>query len=110
LGLEWNFEKFKKVGGNSRPSSPSSALTEFYSLAKKDAVLKQAIHDYYGMRGYREPTFFQTIVICIVEQQLNLRVSKKIRELLIKNFGEKLEINNQIYYAFPRLNFCQKLT
>ena len=76
-------------------------LRVFYSLAKEDAVLKQVIHDFYGMRGYTEPTVFETMVICIIEQQLNLGVSKKIRELLIKNFGEKLEINNQIYYAFP---------
>lgn len=76
-------------------------LTKFYSLAKEDTNLKQIIHNFYGMRGYTEPTVFETIVICILEQQLNLRVSKKIRELLVKNLGEKLEINNQIYYAFP---------
>lgn len=76
-------------------------LTEFYSLAKEDAILEQIIQDFYGMRGYTEPTVFETIVICILEQQLNLTFSKKIRELLIKNFGEKLEVNNQIHYAFP---------
>lgn len=53
------------------------------------------------MRGYTEPTVFETMIICIIEQQLNLGVSKKIRELLSKNFGEKLEMNNQLYFAFP---------
>jgi len=100
--LEISSKDVKEVARKiSRIFSLDQDLTEFYSLAKEDIILKRIIHDFYGMRGYTEPTVFETIVICVLEQQLNLGVSKKIRELLIKNFGEKLEISNQIYYAFP---------
>jgi len=76
-------------------------LKGFYSFAEKDPVLRRAVRDFYGLRGYSEPTVFETVVIAVLEQQVTLSYAQKMRELLIKKFGDKLEANHQVYYAFP---------
>jgi len=76
-------------------------LIGFYSFAEKDPVLRRVVHDFYGLRGYSEPTVFETIVIAILEQQVTLNYAHKMRELLIKKFGDKMEVNHQVYYTFP---------
>ena len=76
-------------------------LEGFYSFAEKDPVLRRAVRDFHGLRGYSEPAVFETIVIAILEQQVTLNYARKMRELLIKKFGDKLEVNDQVYYAFP---------
>lgn len=76
-------------------------IREFYSLAENDPVLRQVIQHFYGMRGPSEPSVFETIVISIVEQHVNLKFAGRLRERLIERFGDKLKLNNQTYHAFP---------
>ena len=76
-------------------------VREFYSLAENDPVLRNVVHHFYGMRGPSEPSVFETIVISILEQQVNLKFAGRLRERLIERFGEKLKLNNQTHHAFP---------
>lgn len=76
-------------------------IRDFYSLAENDPVLRQVIQHFYGMRGPSEPRVFETIVISILEQQVNLKSAGRLRERLIDKFGEKLKLSNQTYHAFP---------
>lgn len=76
-------------------------IRDFYSMAQHDPVLKKIIQHFYGMRGPSEPRVFETIVISILEQQVNLKSAERLRERLIDKFGEKLKLNNQTYHAFP---------
>jgi len=76
-------------------------LKGFYTFAQRDPVLRQVVSDFYGLRGYSEPTVFETIVIAILEQQVSLAYAGKMRECIIKKFGEEMKVNGQVYYAFP---------
>jgi len=76
-------------------------VKEFYSLTENDPVLRNVVHHFYGMRGPSEPSVFETIVISILEQQVNLKFAGRLRERLIERFGEKLKLNNQTHHAFP---------
>lgn len=76
-------------------------IRDFYSLAENDPVLRQVIQHFYGMRGPSEPRVFETVVISILEQQVNLKSAGRLRERLIDKFGEKLKLSNQTYHAFP---------
>ena len=76
-------------------------IKDFYRLAEKDRVLRDVVQNFYGMRAHSEPTVFETVILCICEQQVNLRLARKMRELLIKKFGERLKLEDKVYYAFP---------
>lgn len=79
----------------------SQDLKGFYAFAQRDSVLRRAVSDFYGLRGYSEPAVFETIVIAILEQQVTLAYAGKMRECIIKKFGEEMKVNDQVYYAFP---------
>ena len=76
-------------------------LKGFYAFAQRDSVLRRAVSDFCGLRGYSEPTVFETIVIAILEQQVTLAYAGKMRECIIKKFGEEMKVNDHVYYAFP---------
>ena len=76
-------------------------LKGFYAFAQRDPILKRAVSDFYGLRGYSEPTVFETIVMAILEQQVTLTYAGKMRECIIKKFGEEMKVNGQVYCAFP---------
>lgn len=59
------------------------------------------VSDFYGLRGYSEPTVFETIVIAILEQQVALAYAGKMRECIIRKFGDEMKVNGQVYYTFP---------
>ena len=76
-------------------------LKGFYAFAQRDPVLRRVVSDFYGLRGYSEPTVFETIVIAILEQQVTLAYAGKMRECIVRKFGEEMKVNGQVYYAFP---------
>ena len=76
-------------------------LKGFYAFAQRDPVLRRVASDFYGLRGYSEPTVFETIVIAILEQQVTLAYARKMRECIIRKFGEEMKVNGHVYYAFP---------
>lgn len=86
--LEWQFN----IDAN---------IVPFYRLAAGHKTLGPIVRALYGLKPMRPPTVFEMVVIAITEQQLNLTVSIKIRNRVIEAFGDRLEREGQVYYAFP---------
>jgi len=72
-------------------------LTAFYSLAKKDAILKHAIKDLYGLKVQTTPTLFEGLVIGFCLQWVSFQRGVQMMDCLIRRFGERV---NEAY-AFP---------
>jgi DNA-3-methyladenine glycosylase II len=74
---------------------------KFYSVAKKDRLMKIVSRRLRGLRPVSPPTIFEASVIAITEQQISLDVAVAIRSRLIEKFGEVVKFEGRNFYAFP---------
>jgi len=81
-------------------------LSEFYSIAKKDPILKYTIEDLYGLKIQTTPTLFEGLVIGFCLQWVSFERGVKMMDHLIRRYGER--VND--YYAFPTPEALAKAT
>jgi DNA-3-methyladenine glycosylase II len=84
-------------------------LINFYVDMKEDRVMSSLIEQLRGLNSPTTPTFFEAIVSSIIEQQISLKAARSIETHMIKTFGDSLELDNKIYYAFPTPEKLSKL-
>jgi len=76
-------------------------LQPFYKLAEADAVLRQLIVHFRGMRVPLAPRVFEVLLSAIIEQQVNLSFAHKVKKALIDAYGRWVEFEGRRYSAFP---------
>ena len=76
-------------------------LKPFYSMAKKDDLLKDLVKKYFGYRIIGQPDLFESIVWAVLGQQINLQFAYTLKQRFVEQFGESIEINDQKYFLFP---------
>ena len=76
-------------------------LKPFYDAMKSDRVMSTLISRLRGLRCGSTPTVFEALIYSITEQQISLNVAFAIQRRLVKEFGDRLEIDGRLYYAFP---------
>lgn len=85
-------------------------LKEFYKYVTSDRVMSKLTRELRGLKSHATSTVFEALTSSIIEQQISLIASRSIERHMIKDHGEKLRINNEIYYAFPQPEVLSKLT
>jgi DNA-3-methyladenine glycosylase II len=76
-------------------------LKSLYDEIRNDPIMRKMAKEFYGLKNPTTPTVFESLVDSIVEQQISIRVAISLEGKLTKKFGEHLEIDGEIYYAFP---------
>jgi DNA-3-methyladenine glycosylase II len=76
-------------------------LQPFYETAKGDKIMAQLTRKLWGLKIPTTPTVFEALVDSIVEQQISLKVANSIESRIIKKFGESLDLEGCIYFAYP---------
>jgi len=76
-------------------------LIPFYTLAKKDELLKPLVKRHFGYRIIGQPDLFESLVWAVLGQQINLQFAYTLKQRFVENFGEKLSWRNQHYFMFP---------
>lgn len=76
-------------------------LSEFYSMARKDGILKHAVDDLYGMHDTFPVTIFPEAVLAILLQMAPLKRSNEMMASFIQNYGEIAEFDGKKIYAWP---------
>ena len=76
-------------------------LTDFYQAVEQDRVLKRITKNYFGFKPVLTPTIFEALAWAIIGQQVNLNFAFQLKNSLVKEFGEKLEYDSDVFYAFP---------
>jgi DNA-3-methyladenine glycosylase II len=84
-------------------------LENFYEDIKKDRILSKLAPKLRGLNSPTTPTFFGAIVSSIIEQQISLKAAQSIETRMIKKYGEKLQLDDNTYYAFPSPEILSKL-
>lgn len=76
-------------------------LAAFYQFAQGDPILRELTQRFHGFRPTLSVTPFESIVTSITAQQINLQFAFKVRSRLVRRYGKKLNIDGQVYFAFP---------
>ena len=76
----------------------------FYSMAKKDPLLRPLIEKYAGLRIIGIPDLFEALVWAVIGQQINLRFAYTLKKRLVERYGESLEFEGITYWTFPTLD------
>jgi len=78
-------------------------LTPFYEMAKTDPVLDNLCERFRGMRIPQAPTVFETLILAVLEQQVNLSFAHQVKKALVETYGRRVEFEGRYYNAFPEL-------
>ena len=76
-------------------------LKPFYRLAKNDELLGSISPRFRGLKLPASPTVFESLVMAVLSQQVNLTFAYSIKKELVETFGENQQVNGDIYHAFP---------
>jgi len=76
-------------------------LRSFYEHVKNDKILTELIQRLRGLRVPTTPTVFEALIDSIIEQQISLNVAHVLETRVIKTFGEALNLDSEVYYAYP---------
>ena len=72
-------------------------LAGFYSVARKDPILKRAVKDLVGLKIQTTPTLFEGLVTGFCLQWVSFQRGVQMMDCLIRRYGE--QVNE--HYAFP---------
>ncbi|HTH57551.1 MAG TPA: DNA glycosylase [Cyclobacteriaceae bacterium] len=85
-------------------------LKPFYSLARKDDLLKDLVKKFNGYRIVGQPDLFESLVWAVLGQQINLPFAYTLKQRFVEHFGERLSHNSQDYFLFPQPGTVAKLS
>src|ERR1041385_3380917 len=85
-------------------------LTPFYTLAKKDDVLKPIVKKFHGYRIMGQPDLFESLIWAVLGQQINVAFAYSIKQRFVEKYGERLEHGGHTYYLFPTPERVSTLT
>ena len=77
-------------------------LKPFYRLALKDDLLAPIVPRFRGLKLPASPTVFESLVMAVLSQQVNLTFAYSIKKELVETFGEKWSAKSETYHAFPQ--------
>jgi len=77
-------------------------LRALYEFMDKDEILYRVKNELYGLRPPGiGASIFEGAIRVIIQQQISLQVAYVMTGELVKRFGEKIEIDGELYYDFP---------
>jgi DNA-3-methyladenine glycosylase II len=76
-------------------------LKPFYETVKNDKIIAHLTRKLWGLKSPTTPTVFEALVDSIVEQQISLKVANSLENRVIKKFGESLDLDGSVYFAYP---------
>ncbi len=76
-------------------------LKPFYRAVKGDPIMSRLAGRLYGLKSPTTPTVFEALVDSIIEQQISLVAAHSMQNRLIREFGDRLELDGETYYAYP---------
>jgi DNA-3-methyladenine glycosylase II len=77
-------------------------LAPFYALVAQDPRLQAAVVALRGLKPPRFATLFETLANVVPFQQVSIAAGVAVVARLVERFGQRLELGERTYYAFPR--------
>ncbi len=85
-------------------------IKPFYTMARRDDLLKDLVKKYFGYRIIGQPDLFESIIWAVLGQQINLQFAYTLKQRFVEQFGGSIEINDQKYFLFPSPEVAAQIT
>ncbi|MEO8970862.1 MAG: DNA-3-methyladenine glycosylase 2 family protein [Ktedonobacteraceae bacterium] len=79
-------------------------LSEFYAIGRKDAHFAPIIERLYGLHHVKFLTLAEIGCWAILTQRVAIPIAAKIKHNIVENYGDSIEVDGQVYWAFPELD------
>lgn len=76
-------------------------LKIFYDLSKDDPVFQEIIKNLYGFHHPKFLSPFESACWAVISQRTNMKFAYRIRQDLIDQLSQRIDINGTVYKAFP---------
>ena len=76
-------------------------LSPFEKAVQADPVMSAMARKLRGLKPPRTPTVFEALLDSVIEQQISLTAARSIERRFTRTFGDALELEGRMYYAFP---------
>ena len=76
-------------------------LDQFYRIAINDPNFAPVLQKLYGLHQVKFLTPFECACWAVLSQRNQLNAARKAKQALLERFGTSLEVNGQVYRAFP---------
>ena len=77
-------------------------ITAFYEMALDDPNLAPMVRNMHGLRPTCAPTAYEALALAILGQQISTHVARILRNLIIETYGDRVTIDGETLYTFPR--------
>lgn len=85
-------------------------LRPFYSMARRDELLKVLVKKFHGYRIIGQPDLFESLVWAVLGQQINLAFAYTLKARFVEGWGEKVIHNEVAHFLFPSPHIVAQLT
>jgi DNA-3-methyladenine glycosylase II len=76
-------------------------LEHFYHIGREDAEFAPIIEHLYGYHQVKFLTPFENACWAVLTQRNPMKIAQKTKQALIEKYGNSLEVNESVYWAFP---------
>lgn len=76
-------------------------IRQFYTLAKRDPLVKVLVKDLYGMRSTKRPDIFPRLILAVTLQMAPITRSDQMMNLLIEEYGESVKCDDREVSYWP---------
>jgi DNA-3-methyladenine glycosylase II len=76
-------------------------LEPFYHIGREDADFAPIIEHLYGYHQVKFLTPFENACWAVLTQRNPMKIAQKTKQTLIEKYGNSLEVNESVYWAFP---------
>jgi len=83
---------------------------KFIETCRKHRRIYELAKKYIGLRPTGMISIYEALLDSIIEQNIGLSLAMRIKARFIRKFGEKIEINGEEYYSFPRPSVLANMT
>src|SRR5438046_5800586 len=81
--------------------SLSDDLESFYRIGYGDVDFAPVLQKYYGLHHVKFITPFESATWAVLSQRYPMGAAQKVKQAIMEKFGTSLEIEHQLYRAFP---------
>jgi DNA-3-methyladenine glycosylase II len=76
-------------------------LNEFYAALAGEPRLARLAAAFRGLKIFRSPSLYESLVIAVLEQQVNFNFAGQVKAALVARYGTQLEFEGAPYSVFP---------
>ncbi|HLX39973.1 MAG TPA: hypothetical protein VKR42_05545 [Ktedonobacteraceae bacterium] len=78
-------------------------LSEFYAVGRNDPHFAPIIEQWYGLHHVKFLTLAEIGCWAVLTQRVAIPIAAKMKHRIVENYGDSIEVDRQVYWAFPEL-------